>query len=88
MSCQFNLRIIKFVHEDILLLHEKFGYEPFTKAQTLNIPLRYSLKKLLNEAVIAEHNRTSGRINYRLSRYVVENCRKFEEKYRSDNENT
>jgi hypothetical protein len=86
MSYQFNLRIIKFVHEDILILHERFGYEPFTKAQAIDIPLRYSLKKLLNEAVISEHSKTNGRINYKLSKYVVDNCRKFEEKYRSKNE--
>lgn len=76
----FNLRIIKFVADDILLLYEKFGYETFTLRDAKDIPLRYSLKRLLNEAVVIEHGtKTNGRINYKLSKFVVDKCKNFAE---------
>jgi len=83
MSYNFNMRIIKFVYEDILLLYNAFGYNSFSLKDAKDIKLRHSLKKLLNEAVVAEYGpKTNGRINYKLSRFVVDKCLIFEEKFR------
>lgn len=81
MSC--NPRIIKFVAEDILILYAKFGYNSFLLKDTRDIELRHSLKKLLNEEVIYEFGKKiNGRINYKLSKFVVDKCIVFEEKFR------
>jgi hypothetical protein len=45
--------------------------------------MRHSLKKLLNEEVVYEFGpKTNGRINYKLSKFVVDKCIIFEEKFR------
>jgi hypothetical protein len=80
MSC--NARIIKFVAEDIILLFNTFGYNTFFLRDTKDIKLRHSLKKLLNEEVVYEFGKkTNGRINYKLSKFVVDKCLIYEKKF-------
>ena len=81
MNFQFNLRIIKFVYEDILILYARFGYNEFLGKDTRDMKLRYTLKKLSNEAVIGHVGKVNGIIRYKLSKYVVENCQKFERRH-------
>jgi hypothetical protein len=78
---QLNMRVVKFIHEDVLLLYARFGYDEFVKSETRDLPLYYSLKKLLNEAAITRIKRSEGRSIYKLTRYVVEKCEEFRDRH-------
>ena len=78
---QYNVKIIRFVADDILRLYDKFGYNEFLKTDTKDIKLTYSLKKLTNYAVIDKHSKVDGRIKYKLSKFVVDACVKSNENY-------
>lgn len=81
MKYQISLRYIKYVYEDILNLHARFGYNTFIRSETDDMNLRYSMKKLLNYAAVEKDSKAEGRIYYRLDKYVVEYCNKFKERH-------
>jgi len=81
MNFHFNVRYIKYVYEDILALHARFGYEKFTRKMCEDMKLRYSIKRLSNEAVIGKSCRIDGRIHYKLSKFVVDICKKYKEEH-------
>jgi hypothetical protein len=82
MKLSYNLRIIKFVYEDIIILYNTFGYNDFVQRDTYNLNLRYSLKKLTNYAVLGKLNKKNGIINYKLNKYVVDKCKEYDDKYK------
>jgi hypothetical protein len=82
MNFAYNLRIIKFVYEDIIILYNTFGYNEFNQRDTYNLKLRYTLKKLTNYAVVGKLNKKNGIINYKLNKYVVDKCKEYDDKYK------
>lgn len=78
---QYNVKIIRFVSDDILMLYDKFGYNEFLQVDTKDMKLIYSLKKLTNYAVIDKHSKIDGRIQYKLSKFVVDACKRFNDMY-------
>ena len=83
MNFAYNLRIIKFVYEDIIILFDKFGYNEFIQKDTYDLKLRYSLKKLTNYAVIGKFDKRNGIIIYKLNKHVVDRCKEYDDKYKA-----
>jgi|WetSurMetagenome_2_1015567.scaffolds.fasta_scaffold893167_1 hypothetical protein len=77
MNFHFNIRYIKYTYDDILALYARFGYEEFTRKMCEGMELRYSIKRLSNEAVIGKARKVDGRIHYKLSKFVVDTCIKY-----------
>jgi len=77
----FSMIYIRYVYEDILKLYARFGYEEFTRSQTNDIDLYYSIKRLSNNSVISKSRKIDGVIQYKLSKYVVEACEKYSGKH-------
>lgn len=75
-----SLRLIKFVHSDILALYDKIGFNEFLYSDVKEIPLRYSLKKLTNEGVIIKSSKVDNRIHYKLSKFIVDQSQKYRKK--------
>lgn len=81
MNFAYNLRIIRFVYEDILLLFNKFEYNDFIESDIGDLDMRYTLKKLTNYGVIGKVSRTNGRIKYKLIKLIVDRCKEYETRY-------
>lgn len=81
----FNSRIIKYVYEDIMNLYNVFGYNEFTLKDTKGIKLYYSLKKHTNYGVIDKSKKVKSRIQYKLSKRVVNVCKEYITKHDSEN---
>jgi hypothetical protein len=82
MNFSCNLRIIKFVYEDIIIIYNKFGYEIFLQSDIKDLELRYTLKKLTNYAVLGKVCKKNGRISYKLNKFIVDKCKDYEERYK------
>lgn len=72
-----NLRVIKFVYEDILLLFDKFGYNEFIYRDMDKNYIKHSLKRLTNDNLIIKYNKHNGRIHYKLNKYIIDLCLKY-----------
>lgn len=81
MKTAYNLRQIRFLYEDVMILYNKFEYNIFTQKDMGDTKIRYTLKKLLNYGVVGKVNREHGRINYKLSKFVVGRCKEYETRY-------
>ena len=72
---------VRHVSEDILKLYARFGYEEFVRSEVNEKEMYYSLKKLTNDAVILKVGKNKDNVlKYKLSKYVVDKCKKYEEK--------
>ena len=72
---------VRHVSEDILKLYARFGYEEFIRSEAEKIELYYSLKKLTNDAAIMKVGKNKDNVlKYKLSKYVVDKCKKYEGK--------
>lgn len=78
------MRHIRFIHEDILILYARFMYETFTRKDTDDLKLHYTLKMLLNYAAVEKVKKVDGRNYYKLDPFVVRNCKKFADKHTND----
>jgi hypothetical protein len=78
----YNIRQIRFLYEDVMILYDKFEYNVFSHKDLGDIEIRYTLKKLLNYGVVGKVSRERGRINYKLSKFIVDRCRDYQEKYK------
>jgi len=79
MNFQFNIRRVKYVYEDVLKLYARFGYNEFIKADTFDLNLRYSVKRLSNDAVISRVSKAENKCHYKVNKFGVEVCQKFKE---------